>query len=69
MNYKKYIGMVENEEQKVCPYCIEIRYAEEMENDNGKCDWCNSAKCPDCGSEAVGYNQGIYECFECEFEW
>jgi hypothetical protein len=56
-------------DEYLCPECSEMRDVEEMCNENGACDWCNSAKCPSCNSSAVGYSNGTYECFECDNEW
>lgn len=51
-----------------CVSC-ENKYPMDEMGDNGECEFCNSEECPKCCSEAVGYADGIYECFECGNEW
>ncbi len=60
---------MEERDEYQCPECGQMRDVEEMCNENGSCDFCNSESCPRCKSDAVGYSNGTYECFDCENEW
>lgn len=61
--------MEEERDEYMCPSCGEMRDIEEMCNKDGACDHCNSEKCPDCGSFSVGFDNGEYECFDCDYRW
>lgn len=52
-----------------CPTCLLKVHEDNFNFEEQICDHCDSAHCPECGSDNVYYDCGDYVCNSCDNIW